>query len=180
MASPVSRKVIALVGFMGCGKTTVGRLLAERLGWRFVDLDTRIVERTGSTIVEIFRRHGEPVFRAIETEVLDRTLGETVERRLSTVLALGGGTLTRPENLSRLRQSGVAILWLDCPIDELIKRCTGVTDRPLFQDENSFRRLHQDRLPQYRLADYRIDATSEPAQVVERIVSAVHGTTVEA
>ena len=180
MAFPVSRKAIALVGFMGCGKTTVGRLLAEHLGWRWVDLDTRIVERTGSTIVEIFRRHGEPVFRQIEAEVLDRTLGETVERGLPTVVALGGGTLTRQENHARLRQAGATIVWLDCPVDELLKRCAGVTDRPLFQDETSFRRLHQERLPQYSQADYRVDATAEPAQVVERILSAVRLTTVDA
>jgi shikimate kinase len=180
MPVPVSRKVIALIGFMGCGKTTVGRLLAERLGWRFVDLDSRIVERAGCTIVEIFRRHGESVFREIESEVLDRALGETSEKGLPTVFALGGGTLTRPENLGRLRNSGVALVWLDCPIDELLKRCAGVTDRPMFQDESSFRRLYVERLFQYRQADYRVDATSDPAQVVERILAAVRLAAVEA
>ena len=71
MPAPVSHKLIALAGFMGCGKTTVGRLLAERLGWRFVDLDTRIVERAQAPIVEIFRLRGEPAFRRIESEVLE-------------------------------------------------------------------------------------------------------------
>lgn len=180
MPAPVPRKVIALVGFMGCGKTTVGRMLAERLGWRFVDLDTRIVERTGSSIVDIFRRHGEPEFREIETEVLDRTLGETSERGFSTVLALGGGTLTRLENLGRLRQFGATLVWLDCPVDDLLKRCAGVTDRPLFRDEASFRHLFEERLPHYRQADFRVDATAEPAQVVERVLTLVRLSAVEA
>ncbi|HVB99702.1 MAG TPA: shikimate kinase [Candidatus Dormibacteraeota bacterium] len=180
MPVPVPRKVIALVGFMGCGKTTVGHMLAERLGWRFMDLDTRIVERTGSSIVDIFRRHGEPGFREIEAEVLDRVLGETAERGFSAVFALGGGTLTRPENLGRLRQFGATLVWLDCPIDDLLKRCAGVTDRPLFRDETSFRRLFEERLPLYSQADYRVDATSEPAQVVERILTLARLTAVEA
>ncbi len=180
MPAPVSRKIIALVGFMGCGKTTVGRLLAERLGWRFVDLDTRIVEQTGSAIVDIFRRHGEPAFRRIETEVLGWSLGETTGRERHAVFALGGGTLTRPENFLRLRQSAATLVWLDCPIEDLLARCAGVTDRPLFQDEASFRLLFEQRLPLYAQADYRVDATCEPAQVVERILAAVRLTGVEA
>lgn len=180
MPVPTSRKTIALVGFMGCGKTTVGRMLAERLGWRFVDLDTRIVERAGASIVDIFRRHGEPVFRAIETEVLERVMGETGERGLPSVIALGGGTLTRPENFARLRECGVTLVWLDCPIDDLLKRCAGVTDRPLLRDESSFRLLYRERLPLYSEADYRVDGTREPAQVVEQILAAVRLAVVEA
>lgn len=179
MSAPISHKIIALAGFMGSGKTTVGRLLAERLGWRFVDLDTRIVERVHASIVEIFRRHGEPAFREIEAETLGHALGEAVEGAHATVLALGGGTLTRAENLIRLRQAGTALVWLDCPIDRLLERCAGVTDRPLFRDEASFRRLHQERLPLYGQADYRVDATLEPAQVVERILSLLRPTAVE-
>ena len=180
MPAPASRKLIALVGFMGCGKTTVGRLLAERLGWRFVDLDTRIVERAEASIVDIFRRHGEPAFRQIETEVLERALGESVEGELSTVLALGGGTLTRPENLARLRQAGAALIWLDCAIESLLERCAGLTDRPLFRDEASFRSLYEERLPLYSQADYRIDATLEPGQVVDRILAHLRPAFVEA
>ena len=180
MPAPVPYRLIALAGFMGCGKTTVGRLLAERLGWRFVDLDTRIVERVQSPIVEIFRLHGEPAFRQIEAEVLGRTLGEAVEGGRLAVFALGGGTLTRPENLARLRQSGAVLCWLDCPVDDLLERCAGVTDRPLFRNEASFRLLYHERLPLYSQAEYRIDATVEPGQVVDRILARLRQEVVEA
>ncbi len=170
MPASISRKLIVLVGFMGCGKTTVGRVLAERLGWRFVDLDTKIVERAQASIVNIFRLHGEPAFRAIEAEALERALGEAVEGGQPTVLALGGGTLTRSENQARLRQAGAPLVWLDCPVEELLHRCASVTDRPLFRDEASFRRLYMERRPTYALADYRVEGLFEPAQVVERIL----------
>lgn len=170
MPVPISPKLIVLVGFMGCGKTTVGRVLAERLGWRFVDLDTRIVERAQASIVDIFRLHGEPTFRAIEAEALARALGEATEGGQPTVLALGGGTLTRTENLARLRQAGAPLVWLDCPVEELLQRCAGVTDRPLFRDEASFRRLYLERRPTYAQADYRVEGLFEPVKVVERIL----------
>jgi shikimate kinase len=179
MPVPVSRKIVALVGFMGCGKTSVGRLLAERLGWRFVDLDARIVGRAGASIVDIFRGHGEPVFREIEAEVLERSLGEATESDRSSVLALGSGTLTRPENFARLRRAGATLVWLDCPADDLLRRCAGVIDRPPFRDEAGFRRLYQERLPLYTQADLRVDATPDPVQVVEHILALVRLTVVK-
>ncbi|HEV2388823.1 MAG TPA: shikimate kinase [Candidatus Acidoferrales bacterium] len=169
-----------MTGFMGSGKTTVGRLLAERLGWRFNDLDDWIVARAGLTIVEIFRRHGEPAFRTLESEILDRALGEALEQDRPMVIALGGGTLTRPENLARLRQAAAMLVWLDCPLEELLLRCAGMTDRPLFSDEAGFRRLHDERRPLYAQANYRVDAATEPAQVVERILALVRPVVVEA
>jgi shikimate kinase len=180
MPAATPRKLIALTGFMGCGKTTVGRQLAERLGWRFFDLDSRIVERAGMAIVDMFRRHGEPAFRDLEAEVLERALGESIEQGRAAVLALGGGTLTRPENRERLRQAGALLVWLDCTVEELIGRCAGVTDRPLFRDETSFRRLYLERRPVYSLADFRVDASGEPAQVVDRILALVRPAEVEA
>ncbi len=173
-------KLIALTGFMGSGKTTVGRLLAERLGWRFVDLDGRIVERAQASIVAIFRSHGEPAFREIEAEVLGRVLGEATEGERRTVVALGGGTLTRPENLAWLRQAGAALVWLDCPPDDLIQRCTGIADRPLFRDEASFRNLYEERRTIYRQADFRVESLDEPALVVERILQLLGPALVEA
>lgn len=180
MPRPIPRKLIALTGFMGCGKTTVGRKLAERLGWRFVDLDSRIVDRAGMCIVEMFRRHGEVSFRELEAEILHQALGETVGHDRPAVLALGGGTLTRQENFDRLRASGAFLIWLDCGVDELLSRCASVTDRPLFTDEASFRRLYGERRHVYALADLRVDGEAEPGQVVDRILAQVSPAEVEA
>jgi shikimate kinase len=174
------RKLLALTGFMGSGKTTVGRMLAERLGWRFVDLDSRIVDRAGLSIVQIFRNHGEPAFRALEADMLERALGEAGEQDRPAVIALGGGTLTRPENLVRLRQAGAMLVWLDCPVEELLLRCAGMADRPLFTDEAGFRRLYDERRPLYAQAEYRVDAATEPARVVERILALARPAAVEA
>jgi shikimate kinase len=107
-------------------------------------------------------------------------VGEAVEGGRSTVLALGGGTLTRPENLARLRQAGAVLLWLDCPVEDLLQRCAGVNDRPLFRDETSFRLLFSERFPLYLQAGIRIEATAEPAQIVDRILARLHREAVEA
>src|SRR5712692_5563659 len=93
---------ICLAGFMGSGKTTVGRLLAQQLAWRFVDLDTRIEEHAGLSIAEIFERLGEPAFRQIERELLEQALGQAAEVDPPMVLALGGGTFAQAENVALL------------------------------------------------------------------------------
>lgn len=175
------RKLICLTGFMGCGKTTVGRLLARQLGWRFVDLDTRIVEHAGLSITEIFDRLGEPTFREIEHERLLETLGEAAAQDTPTVLALGGGTFAQPRNVDLLRRFGRAegsvahapavVIWLDCPIQNLLRRCVTMADRPLFRDEASFRQLYEQRRPSYEKADYRVESNAGPRRVVEQILA---------
>src|SRR5581483_6491644 len=145
--------VLALAGFMGSGKTTIGTLLARQLGWRFVDLDDRIEAAAGITIAQFFERHGEPAFRQLEADQLRAALGRAAELREGTILALGGGTYA---------QQG-------CPAF-LRARCMTMTGRPLFRDETSFRQLHAQRLPSYRLADFRVDSSGEPAQVVAEIL----------
>lgn len=166
-----SRKLIGLTGFMGSGKTTVGRLLARQLGWRFTDLDSVIEERAGLTIPAIFERVGEPAFREMESAALDRCLGEAAESGHAAVIALGGGTLTQPQNLALLRRAACVLVWLECPMEELLARCATITNRPLFRDEASFRRLYAERLPCYEQADFRVDSTGEPRRVVERILA---------
>ncbi len=164
-------KLLGLVGFMGCGKTTAGRLLAQQIGWRFVDLDTRIEERAGLTIPAIFEKLGEAAFREMEHETLERALGEAAERGQATVVALGGGSYAQPRNVDLLRERGCAIVWLDCPLEELLRRCAMMTNRPLFRDEASFRELHAQRLRFYEQADYRVGSDAEPARVVEQILA---------
>jgi shikimate kinase len=155
---------------MGSGKTTVGTLLARQLAWRFVDLDERIEESAGLKIPEIFERLGEPAFRQIEADQLRAAFGRAAEHQQGTVLALGGGTYAQPGCPDFLRASNAPVLWLDSPIDVLLARCMTMTGRPLFRDESSFRALYTQRLPSYQLADYRVDSSAEPAQVVAEIL----------
>jgi shikimate kinase len=168
---PQSRDlIIALAGFMGAGKSTVGTRLAQHLGWRFVDLDERIEANAGISIPEFFERHGEFVFRQLEAEQLRAALGRAVEFRESTVLALGGGTYAQPGAPEFLRNFGVPVIWLDTPIDVLLSRCMTMSGRPLFRDETSFRALHAQRLPSYQLADFRVNSSGDAATVVAEIL----------
>ncbi|HEX9223951.1 MAG TPA: shikimate kinase [Candidatus Acidoferrales bacterium] len=172
-APPGARKsrTIALAGFMGSGKTTVGSFLARQLAWRFVDLDARIEEASGLRITEIFDRLGEPAFREIEREQLEQALGQAAVQSAPMVLALGGGTYSQPANFELLRASGCAVVWLDCPVELLLSRCATMTGRPLFRDEQSFRQLYEQRLPSYRQANYRVETGGETSRVVEQILS---------
>lgn len=171
-------RLVCLTGFMGSGKSTVGRLLAAQLAWHFSDLDSEIERHTGLPISQIFEQKGEAVFRETEHECLARILGSASERDARLVLALGGGTFTQPRNAALLREfnspprgSGAAIVWLDCPMEELLQRCVLMGDRPLFRDEASFRKLYQERLPLYQQADFRVESGGEPMRVVEKILA---------
>ena len=165
------RRLVCLVGFMGSGKSTVARLLARQVGWHYIDLDKQIAEVSGLTVSEIFERLGEPAFRKIEHEQLARSVAESVSLRKPRILSLGGGTTAQPDNVALLRENGAILIWLHCPVDVLLPRCARITNRPLFRDEASFRRLYQERLPTYELADYRVDSRSEPSRVIEQIVA---------
>jgi shikimate kinase len=156
---------------MGCGKTTVGTLLARQLAWRFEDLDTRIEEHAGLGIPAIFERQGEPGFRQIEKEQLEMLLGRVAESGEPVVLALGGGTYAQPGVIEWLRASSATVIWLDCPVESLFARCATMSNRPLFRDESSFRELLAARLPFYEQADYRVAGGDAPASVVERILA---------
>ncbi|HTQ87612.1 MAG TPA: shikimate kinase [Candidatus Solibacter sp.] len=161
---------VCLAGFMGSGKTTVGRLLAAQTGCRFVDLDERIEQAAGISIREFFERHGEPPFRELEHETLARVLGEIAESGGAAVVALGGGTFAQAQNQEALRNAGAGVVWLDCPIEELIRRCATMTHRPLFRDETSLRQLYEQRLPSYQSADARVESVGEPREVIARIL----------
>lgn len=165
---------LLLAGFMGCGKTTVGRELAHRLGWRFCDLDERIEAAAGATIAAIFRDRGEPDFRELEYLQLQHALGESRER--PTVLALGGGTFAQPRNLLLIQAAGGCSVFLEVPLEDLLARCAAITNRPLFRDEASFRALYLQRLPAYRQAQLTIAAGGlAPAQVADRLLAEFTG-----
>jgi shikimate kinase len=148
---------VLLSGFMGAGKTTVGRLLAARLGWPFVDLDAEIEARSGLAVRELFARHGEPEFRRRERQVLVEML-----ERDPLVLATGGGTLVDPDNLELAKRAGL-VVWLNPPFAVIARRIgpLGKRDRPLFPDEAAAFDLYRRRLPTYRLADLTLDVGAD-------------------
>jgi len=166
-----NRRLIALTGFMGCGKSTVARLLARQIGWIHADLDKRIVERAGLPIPIIFAQLGEPAFREAEHEELKRILGEAAAAGKPTIVSLGGGTMAQAANMELLKQAACATVWLKCPVEELLQRCSHITDRPLFKDEASFRKLYEERRPFYELAEYRVESSVEPLRVVQSIIA---------
>src|SRR5437763_5919704 len=141
---------IFLVGFMAAGKTTVGRMLAARIGWHFADLDEDIESREKISIADLFDSRGEAEFRRLETEAM-RTRIRKIECGFPTVIALGGGAFVQPDNFSLLENNGVS-LWLDCPLD-LIRQRVGNSDRPMARDPVAFERLYHDRRSTYALAD---------------------------
>lgn len=165
------RRLVCLTGFMGSGKSTTARMLASQLGWLNTDLDRCITEAAHLSIPEIFARMGEAEFRRMEHEQLARIVAESAATQKPRLVSLGGGTIVQPQNLALLRDAGATLIWLHCPIEELLHRCAHITDRPLFRDEASFRRLYEERLPAYQMSDYRVESHGEPARVVEQIMA---------
>lgn len=146
---------------MGSGKSTVGRLVAQSLGWQFVDLDHDIVQAARRSIPEIFEERGERHFRDLEQKVLAAALDGSEER----VIACGGGIILREENRERLKRS--ATVFLEEDLDVLYRRTRG-RDRPLRgTDREAFERRYAERLPLYvEVADLRLAVNGRPQRVV--------------
>ena len=160
---------IYLVGFMGSGKSTVGRRLAGGLGWPFEDLDTAIEAREHTTISALFAEHGEAEFRRRESDALKQVIAP-VSRGLPLVLALGGGAFTSEVNRARLKGHGISI-WLDCSLERCRERVATERHRPLARDPLAFANLYTERQPIYALADFRIDTdTDDESETVRRIL----------
>ncbi|HZP16570.1 MAG TPA: shikimate kinase [Terriglobales bacterium] len=162
---------VALVGFMGAGKTSVGRALAQRMGWRFEDLDDRIQKREGRSIEQIFEQTGESGFRTLESAVLQEIL--TWQASEPLVLALGGGAFVREEMQDLLRRAGIPAVFLDAPVEELFRRCDqpGLV-RPLRRNPVQFRELYEQRRPAYMKAFLRIETSGKTVtEVAEEIIS---------
>jgi shikimate kinase len=173
-ARPSNRHIragVALVGFMGAGKSTVGRELAERLGWQFLDLDQLIEEREQRKIEDIFRREGETVFRRLEcAAVYDATQSAASG---PVVLALGGGAFIDPAVRSCLEEAQIPAIFLDAPVAELFRRSEqpGV-NRPLRRDEEQFRQLYERRRPEYLKAAICVETQDKLiASVAQEIIS---------
>ncbi len=153
-----------LVGFMGAGKTTVGRALGRRLGWRVDDIDELIEARERRSVAEIFAELGEAYFRAAEREVLHRLLPYR-----QTVVATGGGTYAEADNRQLINADGAAI-WLDLPFAVALERVPRDGRRPLAADRAAFETLYQQRRAAYRQAHLRVDAAAPIEELVERIL----------
>lgn len=160
---------IYLTGFMGSGKTTIGRLLAHELGWSFADLDQDIEEAHGRSIAEIFDTRGEHEFRNIEKEAVRKRVRE-VERGKPMVVALGGGTFIDEANRHLLHEKGVTI-WLDCSFARVYDRVNGSSHRPLARDPEKFQRLYEERRALYSRSEHRVEIdTDDPAAIVASIL----------
>jgi shikimate kinase len=161
---------IYLVGFMGSGKSTVGIALADRLGWRFVDLDDEIERQEATTISNIFETRGEAEFRRIENEVLHVNV-KAVTRGRANVVALGGGAFQNQGNVDLVTNHGVPI-WLDCPFEMVERRIAGQNHRPLARDPEKFRALYETRRANYAQAEYRVEVSSDdPQATVDQILA---------
>jgi shikimate kinase len=161
---------IYLVGFMGCGKSTVGRALADELGWSFVDLDQEIEEREGTTIAQIFDEWGEPAFRSIETDAL-RNRVHNIQSGRPQVVSLGGGAFHSDENFELVANNGVTV-WLDCPFSHIERRVAGETHRPLARDPDQLRALFDSRRDGYARAEYRVEVLDDDTRsAVARILA---------
>ena len=162
---------LAIVGYMGSGKSTVGRVVAEELGWEFVDLDLAVADRAGLSIPEIFESSGEPYFRNLERRELLEALDGPKER----VIACGGGVVIDPRNRARLMEVPTVFLWEDT--DVLYRRTRGPT-RPLrgasFED---FARRYAERLPYYlEVAALQIEPDDRsPRRIADEILQWLRG-----
>ncbi|MFH5182991.1 shikimate kinase [Paenibacillus sp. TAB 01] len=161
---------IVLIGFMGTGKSTVGRMLSERLGWTFTDTDILIERQQGTTISEIFRLHGEAAFRKIESETIEAVLQG--ERQ---VVSTGGGAVLAEQNRRNMLEGGLVVA-LSATAETIIERVSQDQTRPLVQGDVSERvhTLLETRKHAYDFAELRID-TSELSveQIVQKIVDAL-------
>ncbi len=156
---------IYLVGFMGAGKTTVGRLVAELMNWSFLDLDDEIERCEGRSITDIFSQSGEVHFRELEQRCLRSISGP---REL--VVALGGGTYEDASNREFIEARGLSV-YLEASLEDVYQRIEGDGSRPLFSSRQRVSELYNQRLTSYNMARVRIETSHvDPAIIAQNIV----------
>jgi shikimate kinase len=154
---------VILTGFMGSGKSSVGRILAKYLSWQFIDLDSEIVAASGRTINDIFSIDGEQVFRSMESNCLQRVLQGGL-----SVIATGGGAVVSAENRTLMRARAV-VVNLNVSLPQVLQRLHGAVDRPLFSGDDTANRvklLMDERKQFYADADIRIDTDGKSVEDV--------------
>ena len=168
----MSQPNIILTGFMGTGKSTIGRLLAKKIGYQFIDTDTLIEQQTGKTITELFATQGENTFRQLETELV-----KELAKKSGQVIATGGGLVLNPDNVKKLNRTG-QIFCLTATANEILQRVKqqGNT-RPLLQEKDPLQKittLLQQRDPVYRQFPQVSTTDTAPELLVEKILDLIH------
>ena len=163
---------IVLMGFMGTGKSTVGRTLARRLGMQFLDMDTIIEERAGKPIPRIFAEDGEPHFRAME-----RALSQELSKRSGLVIACGGGVVLNPENIRDYSRTGLVVCLTATP-EVIFKRTAKDRNRPLLEEQDRMKRileLLEKRKTMYAAIPHQVDTTTPTADQVAELIMKLRG-----
>jgi shikimate kinase len=164
-------KNIVLTGFMGTGKTAVGKELARILDMKLIDVDTEIEDSRDMTINEIFKEFGEPAFREIETDMIKK-----VSRNKQVIISTGGGAVLKQENMETLRETGIIVCLMASP-ETILRRTSSTNDRPLLLVEDpleKIRELLDFRKPYYEKADIVISTEGRtPLQIAEEIAEKV-------
>ena len=162
-------KNIYLVGFMGSGKSTVGKILAEKLNMNFIDIDKFIEEKEGMKIKDIFEQKGESYFRELERKQI-----EAIVNQEGLVVSTGGGLGANLNNMNLMKKNG-DVVWLDVSLNTVLDRLKNDQDRPLLkQPIEKIKQLFEERKNVYRLANIRINADKKtPSQIVEEILTKI-------
>lgn len=169
MTAPESEKNLVLAGFMGTGKSCVGRLLAERMGREFVDMDTWIEQRAGKSIPEIFRDDGEPAFRRLEREV-----AADLSQPRSLVIATGGGAVLDAENVDALQRGGV-LICLTAEPETVLARVRSGRHRPLLEGadlDQTIRARLSERAAAYAALPHKVWTDGRSPKAVAKAVQA--------
>lgn len=158
--------IVFLIGMPGSGKSTLGKALSDKLGWRFLDTDQEIQEKQGMTIAEIFKTKGEKYFRQLETELLEQLKGSEL------VVSTGGGMPIFHGNLEKMKEKGITV-FIEVSVNALISRLKEEDERPLLEGDKNERLtlLNENRLPKYRQADVVING--EEPDVLTRIIQSI-------
>lgn len=161
-------KSISLIGFMGAGKTVVGKALAASLNLPYLDLDEEIERIEGKSVYRIFADEGESYFRRREWEVL-----QSLEEG-DLILSVGGGAYTIDDNINLINERSHSV-WLTCDINICIERCAATAaQRPLFNDPVEFAKLYKHRQQYYKRAHFHVDSNSDsPQQIAEKIIETI-------
>ena len=161
---------IVLCGFMGTGKTSVGKELAKRLNYTFLDTDELIEQEQSITIKKIFEKYGEEYFRNLEYEACKK-----VSEMKNLVISTGGGAMIYKRSVDIMKKKNI-VIFLDSSFEVICKRIDKSDTRPLFQDKNKARKLYNERKEKYKeIADYTIQADGTVEEVVNEILKTISG-----